>query len=252
MDAPARFQLGLQDPATPVAEGIMSFHNHLIAFMIGIAFFVFFLIVRCLMLYHEYKHKVASKLLHNSVLEITWTIIPVILLGSIAIPSFSLLYSIEELVSPDITIKVLGHQWYWSYELADFNEFNTIKFDSYMLPENDLILGGFRNLEVDNRLVVPIKAQIRFLITSTDVLHSWAVPSLGVKADATPGRLLQIPAFIKRNGIFYGQCSEICGVNHAFMPIVVVGLDHINFFTYIVSSVELTGLKNVWLIFQNK
>jgi len=246
-DAPDHFQIGLQDPATPIAEGILNFHNHLFAFLLGIAFFVFYLLFRCITLFHESKHPIASKLLHNSVLEITWTLIPALILIFIAIPSFSLLYAADELIDPFTTVKVIGHQWYWSYELNDYMEWGALDFDSYMLPENELPLGFFRNLEVDNRLIVPIEVRIRFLITSLDVIHCWVVPSLGIKADATPGRLLQVPCFIKRSSVFYGQCSEICGINHAFMPIVVVGLNFFEHVLYILAKIE-TLLEPTWVV----
>jgi len=244
-DAPIAMQIGMQDPATPIAEGILMFHNHLFSLMLGIGFFVFYLLFRCIMLFNESTHPIASKLLHNSTLEIIWTLIPAFILILIAIPSFSLLYAADELVDPFTTIKVIGHQWYWSYELNDYMDFASINFDSYMLPENELPFGFFRNLEVDNRLVVPIETRIRFLITSLDVIHCWALPSLGIKADATPGRLLQVPCFIKRSSVFYGQCSEICGINHAFMPIVVVGLNPFEYFLYIIGKIELS-LEPTW------
>lgn len=161
---------------------------------------------------------------YDTLIEIVWTIIPSIILIFIAIPSFMLLYSIDEIVYPQITIKVIGHQWFWSYESYDLFESNlkTIyQYDSYMTPTDEINDGKLRLLDVDLPLYLPTRTHIRILITSSDVLHSWAVPSLGVKMDAVPGRLNQISLFIKRKGVFYGQCSEICGINHGFMPIVV-------------------------------
>jgi cytochrome c oxidase subunit 2 len=146
----------------------------------------------------------------------------------VALPSFALLYSIDEVIDPAVTIKVVGHQWYWSYEYSDFEaQLGTINFDSYMIPEDELEMGELRLLEVDNRIVLPVNTHIRVLVTAADVLHSWAAPSLGVKMDACPGRLNQTSLFILREGVFYGQCSEICGVGHGNMPIVVeaVALD---------------------------
>jgi len=170
------------------------------------------------------------KLTHQSLFEIVWTVLPAIILVILAIPSLQLLYSLDFLIfeyEPIITIKVIGHQWYWSYEYVVFSEiiptnFEAISFDSYLVPEEELEWDGLRLLEVDNPLMVPGNMYIRFLITSTDVLHAWAVPSLGIKVDAVPGRLNQIFTFIKRPGDFYGQCSEICGINHGFMPIRIV------------------------------
>jgi cytochrome c oxidase subunit 2 len=163
-------------------------------------------------------------MVHGTTMEIIWTIFPSLILMLIAIPSFALLYSMDEIVDPAITIKAIGHQWYWTYEYSDYNSYykqQSLTFDSYMIPEDDLELGQLRLLEVDNRVVVPAKTHLRLIITSADVLHSWAVPSLGVKCDAVPGRLNQTSIFIEREGVYYGQCSEICGTNHAFMPIVV-------------------------------
>lgn len=170
------------------------------------------------------------KLTHQSLFEILWTIIPACILVVLAIPSLQLLYSLDFLVldyEPIITVKVLGHQWYWTYEYVVFSEanpvnFELINFDSYLVPDDELNLDGLRLLEVDNPLIIPGNSYIRFLVTSVDVLHAWAVPSLGIKVDAVPGRLNQVFTFIKRTGDFYGQCSEICGVNHGFMPIRIV------------------------------
>lgn len=145
-----------------------------------------------------------------------------------AFPSFALLYSIDELVNPSATLKSVGHQWYWTYEYSDFGaEFGSVELESYMVPEEDLGRGHYRLLETNYRVVLPVGVHVRALVTSADVLHSWAIPSLGIKVDACPGRLNQTAMFIKREGVFYGQCSEICGVNHGFMPIVVqaVSLD---------------------------
>jgi cytochrome c oxidase subunit 2 len=165
---------------------------------------------------------------------------PSLILVFIAIPSFALLYSLDEVIDPAVTIKTIGHQWYWSYEYSDYNQSDdqTINFDSYMIPDDDLEVGQLRLLEVDNRVVVPVNTHIRMIITAADVLHSWAVPSLGVKCDAIPGRLNQVPIFIKREGIFYGQCSELCGTNHAFMPIVVEAVSLENYIAWVTSKLE--------------
>jgi cytochrome c oxidase subunit 2 len=170
------------------------------------------------------------RLTHESMFEVVWTVLPGLILVLLAIPSMQLLYSMDFLLfdyEPVITIKVIGHQWYWSYEYLVFSDlqpgqFDIVNFDSYMVAEDELGPAGLRLLEVDNPLVVPGNIYLRFIITSVDVLHSWAVPSLGIKVDAVPGRLNQVLTFIKRPGDFYGQCSEICGVNHGFMPIRVV------------------------------
>jgi cytochrome c oxidase subunit 2 len=226
-DAAEPWQLGLQDPATPVVEGMIFFHNYLMIFLIVIAVFVFWMLFYVIRNFNQEVHPRAEKFTHNSALEIVWTIIPAVILLFIAVPSFALLYSLDESIDPDVTLKVIGHQWYWSYEYSDYTTLpggDIISFDSYMIPTSDLTKGALRLLEVDNRIVLPVNTNIRLLVTGADVLHSWAVPSFGIKIDACPGRLTQGSLFIKREGVYYGQCSEICGVNHGFMPIVVKGV----------------------------
>ena len=174
-----------------------------------------------------------KKTQHNTTLEIIWTLIPCVILLLIAIPSFSLLYAVEDLNIIESTIKIIGNQWYWTYELSGEN-FEK-KFDSVMLAEEDLITdGSLRLLEVDSRLFLPIEKQLRLFITASDVLHSWAVPSLGIKLDACPGRLNQVALWIKRSGVYYGQCSEICGVNHGFMPIVIQAVGEGDFLEWLI------------------
>lgn len=326
LDAPLPWQLGFQDPATAIMEGIINFHHDLFFFLVVILFFVIHLLTRCIYYFSiesldlkKEKFK-SSKLFNNSwmkklhrqarllmlfgsdrftkdystekqqrlqkhmqqiqyerlyrgirrgkspemptnsktfkvrrstvdtnkvyhvvhapTLEIIWTVIPAFILILIAIPSFSLLYTMDEVIDPLLTVKIIGHQWYWSYEFVnpvdyleavnaheDVDLAPNVNFDSYMLADEDLIVGQLRLLEVDNRLKLPIEINVRLLITSGDVLHSWAVPSLGIKLDACPGRMNQTVLFIKRPSVFYGQCSELCGINHGFMPIVVEGID---------------------------
>ena len=239
-DAPEAWQIGFQDPATPVMQGIIDLHHDICFFMIVIAVFVLWMLTRTLYHFHQSKNPIPEKIIHGTTIEIAWTVTPSLILILIAIPSFALLYSIDEVVDPAITIKAIGHQWYWSYEYSDYNQSDepAIAFDSYMIPEDDLELGQFRLLEVDNRIVVPVNTHIRLIITGADVLHSWAVPSLGVKCDAVPGRLNQTPLFIKREGVFYGQCSELCGANHAFMPIVVESVSLENYINWISNKLE--------------
>jgi cytochrome c oxidase subunit 2 len=241
-DAAEEWQVGIQDPATPVAEGMIFFHNYLMFFLIFIGAFVFWMLYQIIILYNDEANPVSKKFTHSSVLEIVWTIVPAIILVFIAIPSFALLYSIDEVIDPSVTLKVIGHQWYWSYEYSDYATLeggDTLNFDSYMIPTSDLGLGSFRLLEVDNRVVLPINTHIRVLITAADVLHSWAIPSFGIKVDACPGRLSQASLFIKREGVYYGQCSEICGVNHGFMPIVVKGVSTNEFTGYIAGKLDI-------------
>ncbi|YP_009515506.1 cytochrome c oxidase subunit II (mitochondrion) [Hyalella azteca] len=207
---PTWSSFGLQNSASPSMEQLTFFHDFtmvvitLITVTVGLNMF---LICSCLL--------TNRLLLQEQVVEIVWTVIPVFILLSIALPSLKALYLLDDPFTPSLTIKAVGHQWYWSYEYSDFPG---IEFDSYMLPESDS-LSIARLLETDNSLIVPSFSQIRVLITGSDVIHSWAVPSLGVKADAVPGRLNQVMLYVNRSGVFYGQCSEICGANHSFMPI---------------------------------
>jgi cytochrome c oxidase subunit 2 len=221
-------QIGFQNPATPIAEGIIDLHHNIFFFLLLILtqvlwiFYIIFLRGSHLWQYPTFNHLSdfrknylsLNNQIHGTFLEIVWTITPSIILMMIAIPSFALLYSIDEVIDPEITIKVIGHQWYWAYEYS-----NNLKFDSYMEPLSALTKGDLRLLEVDHPLVCPIGTHLRLIITAVDVLHSLAVPSLGIKVDAVPGRLNQVSLFIKRIGTYYGQCSELCGVNHGFMPI---------------------------------
>jgi len=225
LDAPLPWQIGFQDPATPIAQGIQDLHHDICFFMVVVLTFVIWMLCRTLWHFHWTKNPVPSKIIHGTFIEVAWTVTPSLILMVIAVPSFALLYSMDEIVDPSITLKAIGHQWYWTYELSDYsaNDEQSVVFDSYMVPEDDLELGQLRLLEVDNRVVLPVHTHVRVIVTAADVLHSWAVPSLGVKCDAVPGRLNQTSFFLRREGVFYGQCSEICGVNHGFMPIAVVG-----------------------------
>ncbi|YP_001874757.1 cytochrome c oxidase subunit 2 (mitochondrion) [Hemiselmis andersenii] len=238
------WQVSFQDPASPVAEGIVVLHHDLLFILTIIGFAVGWLLARTTYLFYHTRNPVASQITHGTTIEIVWTVTPSLILMVIAIPSFALLYSIDEVVDPSVTLKVIGHQWFWSYEYSDMaNEFEQPNaFDSYMVAEDDLEPGQLRLLEVDNRVVLPVKTHIRVLVTSSDVLHSWAVPSLGVKMDACPGRLNQVSVFIKREGVFYGQCSELCGVNHAFMPIVVEGVPIEKYIRWVLVQTESTKL----------
>ncbi|XP_061368139.1 cytochrome c oxidase subunit 2 [Gastrolobium bilobum] len=223
-DAAEPWQLGFQDAATPMMQGIIDLHHDIFFFLILILVFVSRILVRALWHFHYQKNPIPQRIVHGTTIEILRTIFPSIIPMFIAIPSFALLYSMDEVVvDPAITIKAIGHQWYRTYEYSDYNSSDeqSLTFDSYTIPEDDLELGQSRLLEVDNRVVVPAKTHIRIIVTPADVPHSWAVPSLGVKCDAVPGRLNQISISVQREGVYYGQCSEICGTNHAFTPIVV-------------------------------
>lgn len=223
-------QLGFQDAASPLIEELIFFHDHAIIILIIIISLVgyaaFSLIVN--------KFSCRS-LVEGQAIETIWTIIPAIILIFLALPSLRLLYLLDEVGDCNLTLKRIGHQWYWSYEYSDFLN---LEFDSYIIPTNDLNSGDFRLLEVDHRIVLPTHTDIRILVTSADVIHSWAVPRLGVKADAIPGRLNQLRFFIKHPGVFYGQCSEICGANHSFIPIVIEAIPLENFIRWVVNVSE--------------
>nr|QEI26346.1 cytochrome c oxidase subunit II [Pipistrellus pygmaeus] len=207
------FQLGFQDATSPIMEELLSFHDHALMIVFLISSLVLYII--SLMLTTSLTH---TSTMDAQEVETIWTILPAIILILIALPSLRILYMMDEINNPAVTVKTLGHQWYWSYEYTDYED---LMFDSYMIPTHELSPGQLRLLEVDNRVVLPAELTVRMLISSEDVLHSWAVPSLGLKTDAIPGRLNQTTLLSTRPGLYYGQCSEICGSNHSFMPIVL-------------------------------
>nr|BAA88448.1 cytochrome oxidase subunit II [Salganea taiwanensis ryukyuanus] len=217
--------MNLQDSASPIMEQLIYFHDHALLIIVMILSVVTYMMVT--LIYNNFTNRF---LLEGQLIEVTWTIAPAIILIFIAVPSLRLLYLMDEINNPTITLKTIGHQWYWSYEYSDFLK---VEFDSYMIPQNEMSGKTFRLLDVDNRASLPMNSFIRIIITATDVLHSWTVPSLGVKADATPGRLNQTSFLISRPGVFYGQCSEICGANHSFMPIVIESISINNFINWI-------------------
>ena len=221
-------QLIFQDAVSPIIEQLIFFHDNTLIILTIITTVVAYLILRTII------NKLINRfLLEGQRIEIVWTIIPAVILIFIALPSLRILYLIDETIKPLLTIKSIGHQWYWSYEYSDFN---SIEFDSYIKPMNKSEKDIFRILDVDNRIIVPINTQIRMLITATDVIHSWAIPSIGVKVDAIPGRLNQANITIERPGIIFGQCSEICGANHRFMPIVIERINIKNFISWVNSN----------------
>lgn len=229
--------LNFQNGASPLIEQIIFFHDHTLIILIIITILVGYLILR--LFYNKYINRF---LLEGQIIELIWTILPAITLIFIALPSLRLLYLLDELNNPLITLKCIGHQWYWSYEYSDFNN---IEFDSYITPINEISDNNFRLLDVDNRIILPINNQIRIIVTATDVIHSWTIPSLGVKVDANPGRLNQTNFFINRPGLFYGQCSEICGANHSFIPIVIERISIKNFINWINNYSSLDDWKQV-------
>ena len=234
------WQISFQDPATPVMEGIIALHHDLMFVLSIIGAAVTWLLLRTTYLFYHKNNPIASNITHGTTIEIVWTVTPSIILMVIAVPSFALLYSIDEVIDPAVTLKVIGHQWYWSYEYSDYSDINgnSINFDSYMIADDDLEQGQIRLLEVDNRVILPVNTHIRALVTAVDVLHSWAIPSLGVKMDACPGRLNQVSMFIKREGTFFGQCSELCGVQHGFMPIVIQAISIDNYIEWVSAQTE--------------
>nr|YP_010710342.1 cytochrome c oxidase subunit II [Dyscolus irriguus]WCS92104.1 cytochrome c oxidase subunit 2 [Dyscolus irriguus] len=222
--------LSMQDSASPLMEQLMFFHDHTMMILTMITMLVGYLMMT--LFFNKYINRY---LLEGQTIEVIWTILPAITLVFIALPSLRLLYLLDEVSNPSITLKSIGHQWYWSYEYSDFKK---LEFDSYMIPTNELEINGFRLLDVDNRIVLPFNTQIRVLVTATDVIHSWTIPALGVKIDATPGRLNQSNFFMNRSGLFYGQCSEICGANHSFMPIVIESIPTNTFVKWITKMSE--------------
>lgn len=217
--------LGIQDSNSPIIEQLNFFHDHALLILILVTTLVGYLIGT--LFFNKLNNRY---LLHGQTIEVIWTILPAFILLFIAFPSLRILYLLDEVNNPSISLKTIGHQWYWSYEYSDFSG---IEFDSYIIPQNELSLDSFRLLDVDNRIILPINNQIRILVSATDVLHSWTIPSLGVKIDASPGRLNQTNFFINRPGLFFGQCSEICGANHSFIPIVIESIPTNHFIKWI-------------------
>nr|YP_009773404.1 cytochrome c oxidase subunit II [Dendrochiton gothicus]QIZ12625.1 cytochrome c oxidase subunit II [Dendrochiton gothicus] len=224
-------QWGFQDAASPMMEQLIFFHDHAMLVLVMIISLLSYGAVSLMS-----NSFLSRSTLESQEIETIWTILPAVVLIFLAFPSLRLLYLLDEVEEPALTIKVVGHQWYWSYEYSDFLN---LEFDSYMTPLEDLEEGEYRLLDVDNRSVVPMKTKVRILVTAADVLHSWTVPSLGVKADAVPGRLNQLSFFSNYPGVFYGQCSEICGANHSFMPIVLEVVDSDSFIKWISFNSEL-------------
>nr|WBV80542.1 cytochrome c oxidase subunit 2 [Macropes harringtonae] len=217
--------LSFQDAMSPLMEQLIFFHDHTIMILTMITVMVAYTMIMLT------KNLFINRfLLEGQTIEFIWTLLPAVTLIFIALPSLHLLYMIDEVNKPLLTLKSIGHQWYWSYEYSDFNN---IEFDSYMKPTNELDMNEFRLIDVDNRIILPMNIQTRVLVTAADVLHSWAMPSLGIKIDATPGRLNQGSFKINRPGIMFGQCSEICGANHSFMPIVIESVPLKNFIKWL-------------------
>ncbi len=215
---PIDWQLGFQSAASKSMKDIVIFHDYmLLPIITAITVFVLFLVLYACVKFRASNNKVASQTSHNTMIEIAWTLVPCLILIVMAVPSFKVLYSQDKIPPAEVTVKAIGYQWYWGYEYPDEN----IIFDSYMIEEKDLKPGQPRLLAVDNEVVVPVNKVVKVLITANDVLHAWALPSFGVKRDAVPGRINETWFKADRTGTFYGQCSELCGIKHAFMPITV-------------------------------
>jgi len=215
---PKEWQLGFQDAASQGMKDIVNFHNNLILpVIIAISVFVLFLMIYACVRFRASRNPVPSKTTHNIMVEILWTLIPCLILIVMAVPSFKILYKQDTIPKADVTVKAIGYQWYWGYEYPDEN----IIFESYMIKEEDLKENQPRLLTVDNEVVVPVNKVVKVLITANDVLHAWALPSFGVKRDAVPGRINETWFKAEKVGTYYGQCSELCGIQHAFMPITV-------------------------------
>nr|AHA52453.1 cytochrome c oxidase subunit II [Acanthormius sp. QL-2013] len=220
--------VNLQDYNSYLMMFMIEFHDLIMMILFLIMLFIFYI-----MIWYFFNKFINKNILHNQFIEIIWTIIPMFILMFMAIPSLKILYLMEEIINPFMTIKMLGHQWYWSYEYVDFFE---IEFDSFMLDKLFNVENMFRLLDVDNHLVLPKCVDIRGLVSSMDVIHSWSMPSLGIKVDAIPGRVNQFILFLLRYGIYFGQCSEICGLNHSFMPIVLESVNFYLFFIFLMKN----------------
>nr|QEH58942.1 cytochrome c oxidase subunit II [Trepobates sp. XD-2019] len=218
-------QINMQDANSPIMEQLIFFHDNTMTILIMITILILWIMNKMM-----FNKSINRFMMENQMIEIIWTMIPAMILIIIALPSLRILYMMDETKTPTMTIKAIGHQWYWSYEYSDFKN---IEFDSYMKPTNEIMKNEFRLLETDNRIILPTNNQIRILVTATDVLHSWTIPCMGIKIDAIPGRLNQGLMFINRPGIMYGQCSEICGANHSFMPITIESVPTIKFIEWL-------------------
>nr|UXX50213.1 cytochrome c oxidase subunit 2 [Haemaphysalis inermis] len=218
--------LSFSDSNSPIMEQMMFFHDHSMMIIMMITIITIYMVMNIIT-----NSFTSRSLMEGQEIEIIWTIIPALTLIFIALPSLHLLYLTDEMFSSQISMKIIGHQWYWSYEYSDFDK----EFDSFMIPEQEMNKNSFRLLDTDNSLIIPFNTSIKFLITSADVIHSWTIPSLGIKMDAVPGRLNQCFSMTKRPGLFFGQCSEICGANHSFMPISMEVVSMKNFVKFITS-----------------
>lgn len=217
------WQLGFQEAASPVMERIHNFHDLMLYIIFGIAAFVLLLLVYVIIRYNAKMNPEPSKTTHNVMIEVIWTVIPIVILVIIAVPSLKMLYYMDRVDNPEMTIKAVGYQWYWGYEYPDHND---ISFLSNLIPDDEIdeSKGQKRLLSVDSPLVVPVETNIQIIVTAADVIHNFAVPALGVKMDGVPGRLNETWVYINEPGQYFGFCSELCGARHGFMPIEIIAL----------------------------
>lgn len=233
-DAPKPWGMYFQDSASPQMEALVELHDNIMFYLVIILFSVAWILSSIIRNY--VRNKISNKYLnHGTLIELIWTITPALILILIAFPSFKLLYLMDEVTDPSLTLFVEGHQWYWSYQYPDFlsDDNEELEFDSYLVPESDLEEGSLRMLEVDNRVMLPELTHTRLIVTSGDVIHSYACPALGIKCDAYPGRLNQVSVLVNREGSFFGQCSEICGILHSSMPILIESLSLEKFLSWL-------------------
>lgn len=223
---PEPWQMGFQEAATPVMEQITSFHNMLLVIITAIVALVLLLLAYVMLRFNARRNPVPSRTSHNTLIEVIWTVIPIMILVVIAVPSFKLLYFEDRVPEASLTVKAIGHQWYWTYQYPDYGD---LEFDAFIVEDEDLKPDQPRLLTTDTRVVVPVGTNVRVQVTADDVLHSWAVPALGIKIDAVPGRLNETWFRIERAGVYYGQCSELCGSGHGFMPITVEAVSQQDF-----------------------
>jgi heme/copper-type cytochrome/quinol oxidase subunit 2 len=236
-DAPKAWGMYFQDTGSPQMEALTELHDNIMFYLAIILFGVGWIMVSIIRNY--VKNKISNKYInHGTLIELVWTIAPALILILIAFPSFKLLYLMDEVTDPNLTVFAEGHQWYWSYQYPDFlsDDDEELEFDSYLVPESDLEDGKLRMLEVDNRVILPEITHTRLIISSGDVIHSYACPSLGIKCDAYPGRLNQVSVLVNREGTFFGQCSEICGILHSSMPIVIESISLEKFLAWLQES----------------
>ncbi|MEH6754483.1 MAG: cytochrome c oxidase subunit II [Alphaproteobacteria bacterium] len=230
---PTPWQLGFQEAHSPIMEQMTAFHNFLLWIIFAISIFVLVLLLYVIVRFREKKNPNPSQVTHNTTIEVLWTVVPVVILFVIGFYSLPLLYATDDTADADITVKVIGRQWYWSYEYPDNGDFT---FDAFMVPEDELKPGQPRLLATDEDLVLPVGKKVRVLVTSSDVLHAFAMPSLGSKVDAVPGRTNETWFQINEPGMYYGQCSELCGAGHAFMPLAIRAVSEAEFNAWVTKA----------------